>query len=318
VRRSARPFRGAFPLRGEVRGQACGGRQIGRQALLFFERELGHERLGFEDHALLLLRIGEPAPVVHFAQIAHARCDFLELRAQSSGGVVEVLTIVRGRFIERRANVFQEPFAFLQRDLVGFGDALGALGHPLHFGEQVQPGLVFRFLRLVVAAGKDGGDGVEPVGEIGGRTSGVGQDGGEAARLAHEGLPSLGSRRRLLKRRQRLSGHDERLEFGASLVEGGTQLVACAARGHRHGESLGQSRGLRAVPDEWRERSPFFFNGLQLCDGVIAVQGLDAHAQCFTGRERFGALPAQFLGFFRVAARFVSGSRGVTAEARAT
>ena len=64
-----------------------------------------------------------------------------------------------------------------------------------------------------------------------------------------------------------------------------------AARGHRLGETLGQPVGLRAITDEWRERSPFFFDRNQLLADILAVERLDPLAEGSPGGESFGPYP---------------------------
>ena len=70
---------------------------------------------------LLLLRVGEPAPLVHFAEFAHARRDGCLHLAQPRRRGLDV-RFARGfrprrRFrdlVQRRADVAHQPFAFAQ------------------------------------------------------------------------------------------------------------------------------------------------------------------------------------------------------------
>ena len=140
----------------------------------------------------------------------------------------------------------------------------------------------------------------EPSGQVGRRARRARQSSGEAACLAAERLPAGGGRGRVLRDSSpsaSTTSASSRARVSASTAP---KLVPFPARGHRLGESLSQSVGLRAVADERRERSPFFFDRNQLLQDVVAVERFDAHAQRFARGEGLGAQPRVLGGRFGV------------------
>ncbi len=150
-------------------------------------------------------------------------------------------------------------------------------------------------------SGKNRLDGSQPFDQVVGRPRGVCENGGEAACLSADCLPPLVGRGRVVERRQAFGFHDARLEGRARIEQQGTHFVPLPARGHRQGESLGQSVSLRAVADERQERSPFFFNRNQLFEYILAVERLDPLAKGHARRNCLGAQAEPISGFIGLA-----------------
>ncbi len=115
------------------------GGQFRSFAGLFFGLERRHDGFGHRDELLLLLRVGEAAPVVHVAQMLHARRNRFLLHAQRGNGLGHFLRVIaRTRFFKRGHHIAQYAFTLAQRDRFGFGCALRAFGQALELHGQIE------------------------------------------------------------------------------------------------------------------------------------------------------------------------------------
>ena len=123
LRGLTRRFGDFLPLRVQLAQRARRGGQIRRLAGLVVGLERRDDGFGHRDELFLALGVGEPAPVVHLAQLAHARRDLFLQRAQLArrprrSRARPAPCAARSK---RGADVAHQPVAFAQRDRVGLG-----------------------------------------------------------------------------------------------------------------------------------------------------------------------------------------------------
>ena len=302
LRRLARRFSDFLPLRVQLAQRARRGGQVGRLARLFFGLERRDDGFGHRDELFLALRVGEAAPLVHLAQLAHARRDLLLQRAE----------LARRR---RRSRATTSAFGRMSRPvlmsrirrspsrsvMVSASDgAARALGEPASAGRARPAGPVPR-RRVAPRRAPPRGRPAPPrrprsrAARSSAGRDGLGEHGGEAACLAAERLPARRGRRVVVLRRQALGFGDERVELGAR-VSASRRPSSCRFR-HAATALANRSASRSAsgpLPTSGVSDRHSSSIGRSCSSDIVAVERLDAGAERVARRDGFGAQPRLF------------------------
>jgi hypothetical protein len=120
LRHIARRFSDFSPAGVQLFQRTSRRRQIGFLLLLRLGLERQDDGLGHGDELFLALRVRKPAPIVHFAKLAHARRHLFLQRTERGHRVLDFLDVVEpAGQIQAAADILHQPIAFFQRDRVG-------------------------------------------------------------------------------------------------------------------------------------------------------------------------------------------------------
>ena len=233
------------------------------------EAEPGAQRLGPGDQLLLHRRVGEAFPLVHLAQVVHARCD-------DGGGSLEPLEqrrllflLDRRRRVDRAAEIAREPIGLAQREVFGGAALLRPLDQLLDALQLLTQRPLFGRV-LVFGALRDARHGLL----VALRDRFV-----QTLRARHERGPFGGRRGPRLARQRLFAAQALRLarqfrEAGVRLLHVELVLMALPRGGNGRLE-LRPERAHRGIVFRGAERFPFAGRLFDLLERVLAANALD-------------------------------------------